>query len=97
MPTQNEKTELIRKIAAAILEAIDTAGDMGAPSSHLYLALSTSGASIEQYQSFMDGLEESGLVTCSHHSYQLTTKGRDFLALFNKMGAKAPIGEEPKQ
>jgi len=52
--------QAIQAVAAAIIEAVDAAGEMGAPGGHIYAALMPHGCTLTQYQNFMMALVLAG-------------------------------------
>jgi hypothetical protein len=67
-----------QRIGLHILDAIDEAGELGAPSGVMYAALMAQGCSLQQYQSIMAPLERRGFVTVDGDCYFMTAAGREF-------------------
>ena len=84
-------TQLMLSITAAILEAVDKGGDLGAPSGALYAALSASGASLTQYTTLMQTLVDSKYAYLdATQCYHLTPDGRVFLNKLQEMFNPGP-------
>lgn len=64
---------------AAILEALDAAGDNGAPEGHMYAAM-MGRIDLTDFQGLMSIAEEVSLITRKSHLATITTKGRDMVA-----------------
>jgi hypothetical protein len=70
---------LINKLCGAILETVQEAGPLGAPSGPMYLALNKLGLTLDSYTSLMAALTQIGLLYKSGDCYTLTPKGEDYL------------------
>ncbi|MYM92482.1 hypothetical protein [Duganella vulcania] len=79
---------LLQKIGLGVLEAVEVGGDTGAAGGVLYAAMMAHGASLSQFQSFMDTLLQRGFVTRSEDCYHITAAGQVYKAqLQAKFGA----------
>lgn len=56
-------------LCAIIVEAVKDMGAMGAPSGPMYAALMSTGMTLDQYQTIMDGLVSSGKLKQVGHVY----------------------------
>lgn len=56
------KNEAIRRIAAAIVETVKEAGELGAPSGIVYAALNANGMTLDTYQQFIGVLVKLGKI-----------------------------------
>lgn len=74
----------IALIGLAVLEAVNAAGELGAPSGTLYAGLMSQGATLNQYQSLMDGLVNKGKLRREGHLYFLTESGRGLMTTLAK-------------
>ena len=64
-------------ILAAIVTTVHDAGEMGAPSGHIYAALMGHGVDLGTYQDIVRILSASGLVTENGHLLRVTVKGAE--------------------
>lgn len=61
--TEHDRMMLaLRAIADAIVEGVKAAGELGAPSGHIYAALMSYGLSLDQYYSFVRVLVGAGKI-----------------------------------
>lgn len=67
-----------QRIGLSVLEVIEEAGELGAPSGPMYAALNAQGCSLSQYQSLMGTLQSRGFVTLQSDCYTLTPEGLKF-------------------
>lgn len=90
---QQSHFEVLQRLGLATLEAIDAGGDTGAPGGVLYAAMMAHGASLSQFQSFMDTLRLRGFVTVNDtECYHITSDGLRFMATLQaKFGAQSPV------
>lgn len=70
-----EQITLAQKLGLAVLESIQEAGALGAPSGVLYAAMQHHGCQLSQYQSLMAPLEQRGYVNLEHDCYTITGSG----------------------
>ena len=85
--TPNQAAAL-QHVAAAILEAVDAARKLGAPSGVVYAALMGQGCTLEQYQKIISGLARAGMLDTAGDLLHCTEKGRAFYArIFSKAAA----------
>lgn len=84
MQTSPSSNEALPRIGLAILSAIESAGELGAPGGLLYAGLMAHGASLSQYQSLMAGLERKGKVRREGELYFLTIEGLSFKRLLEQ-------------
>lgn len=59
--------EVVRAIADIIEETAREAGPLGAPSGHIYAALSATGLSLDTYQVILGVMERTGRIRVSGH------------------------------
>lgn len=80
--------ELLQRIGLGVLEAVEAAGETGAPGGPLYAAMNAHGASLNQFNSIMDGLVNRGMLARDEwHCYHMTAAGEQFKqALQRKFG-----------
>ncbi len=71
--------EALARLGMAVLDSIKEAGILGAPGGVIYAALMAKGASLQQYESFMNGLVGNGLVQKEGDCYTITSQGEVFL------------------
>lgn len=64
-----EQASLLRTVANAILETVKEMGPQGTPAGPLYAALMTTGMSLEQFESIMNGLVAAKMLRHSGHLY----------------------------
>lgn len=64
-----DKVETMASLCAIIVEAVKDMGAMGAPSGPMYAALMSTGMTLDQYQTIMDGLVSSGKLKRRGHVY----------------------------
>ena len=64
-----DKVEAMASLYAIIVEAVKDMGPMGAPSGPMYAALMTTGMTLDQYQTIMDGLVAAGKLKRRGHVY----------------------------
>lgn len=82
--------ELLQLIGLAVLEAVEAAGDIGAPAGVLYAGLQAQGATKNQFDSFMSGLTGRGMLSLDDaHCYHLTAAGIEFLQKLKRKFAGA--------
>lgn len=82
-----------QKIGLAILEVIEEAGELGAPSGPMYAALNANGCSLSQYQSLMETLQRRGFVNLQDHCYTLTPAGKTFMVDLKRTLAKVEAAQ----
>jgi hypothetical protein len=68
-PTQ---IRAVAKISLGVIEAVETAGEQGAPASVLYAAMQAQGASFTQFLSLMGTLVRPGYLTLEDNCYRST-------------------------
>lgn len=94
MTTKNLQDTLNAMIVGhAVLEAIEAAGDDGAPSGVLYAGLMTGQVSVNYYQQMMGSLQRKEMVTNEGDVYFLTERGKAFS---KTLAAKLAPLESPK-
>lgn len=76
MQQTKAQLEAQQLIGLGILEAVNEAGDIGAPGGVLYAALMAHGASLSQYQSFMLSLTSRNMLTTSGDIFYITDAGQ---------------------
>jgi len=76
MPEQAKLT--VQKIGLIVLETVDQSGELGAPGFLLYATMRRK-ASVSQYNSFMTGLVNRGLLTQERDRYRITSEGLSLL------------------
>ena len=64
-----DKVEGMVTLCAIIVEAVKDMGTMGAPSGPMYAALMSTGMTLGQYQTIMDGLVAAGKLKRRGHVY----------------------------
>jgi hypothetical protein len=72
--TPQTKTAKLASMMDAIVCAVESGGDMGAPSGVMYAALSPY-MTLDVYQRLMNSMVHMGLLRVSGHLYHLTPKG----------------------
>ena len=77
-----------QRIGASILESIEEAGKLGAPSGVLYAALQTAGCTLNQYQSILATMTNRGFVVDDEHCLTITSLGKAFLKSLKDVIAK---------
>lgn len=68
-------TDLVRRVANAIVETIEKEGADGAPASSLYLALQQHGASLQTFEMMMNALVAAGRVRREGDCYYPVKRG----------------------
>ena len=63
------KVDAITELCAIIVESVRNMGSMGAPSGPMYAALMSTGITLDQYQTIMDGLVAAGKLKRRGHVY----------------------------
>ena len=63
------KVEAMTELLKIIVEAVKDMGTMGAPSGPMYAALMSTGMTLDQYQTIMDGLVAAGKLKRRGHVY----------------------------
>jgi hypothetical protein len=63
------KVETMTELLKIIVEAVKDMGTMGAPSGPMYAALMSTGMTLDQYQTIMDGLVSAGKLKRRGHVY----------------------------
>lgn len=69
MAITEQQSMLLKKIADAIIGAVQESGKHGYPAGHLYAALMPLGLSLENFEQIMSGLEKAKMVRKSGHLY----------------------------
>jgi len=64
-----DKVEGMAALCAIIVKAVKDMGTMGAPSGPMYAALMSTGMTLDQYQTIMDGLVAAGKLKRRGHVY----------------------------
>jgi hypothetical protein len=59
----SSQIQLLRSIAAAIVDAVKAAGPLGAPGGVIYAAMSAQGCTLNQFTQIMAGMVRAGLLT----------------------------------
>jgi len=85
-----QQIDLLQRLGLATLESIEAAGETGAPAGVLYAAMMAQGASKNQFDSFMAGLENKGMVSTEGLCYWVTDQGRQFMSTLKAKFATAP-------
>ncbi len=58
--TEAQKISALKQVCDAVIDAVKTAGELGAPSGSVYAALMAFGCKIEQYEMLIDILIKAG-------------------------------------
>lgn len=92
MSMTREQLDGMQRLGLGVLEAVEEAGELGAPGGILYAAMQAHGASLSQFQSFMGTLTGRGMLTLDEcECYHITEQGREFKKkLEAKFGAAPP-------
>ena len=61
-------------VSLAVIEAVEVAGEQGAPGGVLYAAMQANGASLTQFQSLMGTLTRPGYLVLEDDCYRSTTR-----------------------
>ena len=69
-----QQLNAIRLVCNAIIESVKLAGPMGVGSGVVYSALLSTGISLSQYQSLIDGLVRAGKITNDNHCLVATSQ-----------------------
>ena len=69
-PTQ---VRAIAQVSLGVLEAVEAAGDQGAPGGVLYAAMQAQGATLTQFQSLMGTLTRPGYLVLDGNCYRSTS------------------------
>lgn len=86
----NDQIRAAQKIGLAVMESIQEAGELGAPSGVLYAALQQTGCTLSQFQSLMRPLEGRGFVTQEGNCFTITTTGDAFITQLRSILARQP-------
>jgi predicted transcriptional regulator len=78
----------VQRVALAVLESIDEAGPLGAPSGILYAALMAQGCTLDTYRKIMDPLVRKGFLVLEHDCYSMTAAGRQFMKTLKEKTAQ---------
>ncbi len=62
MSNQDKARRALNLIALAIRDTVTAAGDMGAPSGHVYAALMTHGCTLDQYNQIISAMTRTGMI-----------------------------------
>jgi hypothetical protein len=89
-PTPKQVSQMLARIGLGVLEAAETAGDLGAPGGVLYAAMQAHGATLNQFQSFMGTLTRPGYLELDGDYYRITQSGLTFKARLVKIVAGFP-------
>lgn len=76
--------EVLQKIGLGVLEAVEAGGVLGAPGGVLYAAMQVQGATLNQYQSIMNGMVGNGLLTLDSDCYSMTDAGKSKLKTWSQ-------------
>jgi len=79
MSMTTEQIKTAQTIGLAVLESIESAGELGAPSGVIYAGLMSQGCTLSQYTSLMAPLERRGFVCLDGDCYTITQQGKDFM------------------
>ena len=71
MTDKERAIKVLRMTVAAILDAAEHAGPMGAPSGHVYAAMMQFGMTLDMYQQIIAGLVDAGKITVRHNCIRL--------------------------
>lgn len=83
--------DALQRVGLGVLEAVEAGEDTGAPGGILYAAMQAHGASLNQFQSFMDTLTGRGFLTVDQsHCYRMTDAGKAFKAKLQEKFAPRP-------
>jgi len=74
-----EQVVAVQRVALAVLESIEEAGPLGAPSGILYAALMGQGCTLTTYQQLMDPMVTRGFLILEQDCYTMTDGGRVFM------------------
>ncbi|MDP2000154.1 MAG: hypothetical protein Q8K22_11255 [Rhodoferax sp.] len=88
----NEQIRLAQRLGLAVLESIQEAGELGAPSGVLYAALLHTGCSLNQFQSLMRPLESRGFVVLEDDCYTISESGGAFITRLRSVTAQPATG-----
>lgn len=69
----------VQQVGLAVLEAIQAAGELGAPSGVLYAALLHQGCTLTQFQSLTGSMERRGFVVQESDCFTITHAGETFI------------------
>jgi len=67
-----------QKVGLAVLETVQKAGSLGAPSGVMFAALQAHGCTLSQFQSLMESLERKRFVQLRDSVYTITPAGEEF-------------------
>jgi hypothetical protein len=68
--TQDQRAAMLT-VMRAVIDTVREAGPMGAPGGHIYAALMTQGASLQQYESLMSALVRTGKLARRGQCYHI--------------------------
>lgn len=88
--TPQQQLEGLQRLGLGVLEAVEEAGEMGAPGGLLYAGMMSAGASLQQFHSFMGTLTGKGMLTQDGDCYHMTDAGREFKAKLEAKFGAAP-------
>ena len=69
MITNEQKSEMVKTLLDAVVNAVSYYGKMGAPGGHLYAALMVHGFTLNQFENLMDALVRIGKLRRSGNLY----------------------------
>lgn len=78
MSARKDELELLQRIGLGVLQAVDSAGEDGAPGGVLYAAMQAHGARLSQFQTFMSTLTGRGMLVLEGDCYFMTEAGQEF-------------------
>lgn len=88
----------LQQVGLGVLEAVEAGGEVGAPAGVLYATMQTAGATLNQFNSFMDGLVSKGMLTLDDsHCYHLTKEGHHLKSKLTKQFAARADVSAPLQ
>lgn len=91
MKLTSQQFQLLRQVASAIIEAVESSGHAGAPAGVLYAALMGQGCTLIQFDGIMGGLVQAGFLRKDGDCYFST--GREFTPAMPQ--APSPVGCAP--
>jgi len=69
MNTKQKYNQALIELASAVREAVELAGEFGAPSGVLFSAMNAHGMTLDQYEGFMAGMVAGGVLRKEGHLY----------------------------